>query len=592
MGTTIRAGALEEVRPVSPFFRFVPSDGKAEREFHRWLALDEVFPRNSGGIITSRDRLTISFDHGELVALIDRFSRTPSGDSSFQEEVGFSVKKKWDVEACKSVLRSRGVSGRDVKPIYFRPFDLRHVYYLPQLLDTPSRPISEMVYRKRTLLLLAPRVKSTDRFCHVLVSRHPAETKSCSHDRATQMFPVFGFDPIDPETQILNVDARVIATLSAALGISSADVEILGEMIVAYIYGVLHSPAYRIRYGAALKNSYPRIPLATDRALVRELSQRGHDLLTLHLQESPRLSQCTTYMGPRRPAVDRIGWADGTVWLNAGKTNARKGHRAMSPGTIGFRGVPEDVWDFGIGGYQVCHKWLKDRKGRRLSDEDIAHYQQIVSALKETVSIMAEIDAVIEAHGGWPYAFGPMSEAEATLEAAAKVIAFRPRTVAPAPEDRYVTCLPLVPLKAAAGTFGHPQHIEDDDFEWVAVDSRHRLREGMFVSQVVGKSMEPAIPDGSWCLFRTPVAGTRQGKTVLVQLRDAADPETEQRFTVKRYKSEKWRHGDRWHHAKISLEPVNPDFQSIVLTGADEGEFHVVAELVEVLDPETSFDRR
>ena len=141
------------------------------------------------------------------------------------------------------------------------------------------------------------------------------------------------------------------------------------------------------------------------------------------------------------------------------------------------------------------------------------------------------------------------------------MIPFRPRTVEPVPEDRssapnksstsgsrtgkaarsrtrhrplphhicvplvrgtarvpegYITCVPLVPLKAAAGTFSNPQHIQDDEFEWVEVASRHRLRKGMFVAQVVGKSMEPAIADGAWCLFRAPVEGTRQSKTVLV----------------------------------------------------------------------------
>ena len=113
------------------------------------------------------------------------------------------------------------------------------------------------------------------------------------------------------------------------------------------------------------------------------------------------------------------------------------------------------------------------------------------------------------------------------------MVVFRPPTVDPAPEDCYVTCAPLVPLRAAAGAFSDPQHIEDEDFEWVEVDSRSRLRRGMFVAQVVGESMEPAIPDGAWCLFRAPVEGTRQGKTVLVQFRDATDPETGQRYTVK-----------------------------------------------------------
>ena len=164
------------------------------------------------------------------------------------------------------------------------------------------------------------------------------------------------------------------------------------------------------------------------------------------------------------------------------------------------------------------------------------------------------------------------------------MVPFRPRTVEPAPKDRYVTCVPLVPLRAAAGTFSDPQHIEDEDFEWVEIASRRRLRKGMFVAQVVGKSMEPAIPDGAWCLFCSPVEGTRQGKTVLVQLRDAIDPETGQRYTVKRYESQKVVEGDSWRHEKITLKPVNPAFEPVVLTAADEGEVQVIGELVEVLE--------
>ena len=139
------------------------------------------------------------------------------------------------------------------------------------------------------------------------------------------------------------------------------------------------------------------------------------------------------------------------------------------------------------------------------------------------------------------------------------------------------------PLKATAGAFSDTQHIDDNDFAWVAVETGHRLRRGMFVAQVVGKSMEPAIPNGAYCLFAAPVEGTRQGKTVLVQMRDAADPESGQRYTVKRYESEKADNGDSWQHTKILLKPVNADFAPIVLTGEDEGELQVVAEVVEVL---------
>ena len=159
----------------------------------------------------------------------------------------------------------------------------------------------------------------------------------------------------------------------------------------------------------------------------------------------------------------------------------------------------------------------------------------------------------------------------------------RLRIVEPRPEDRYLTCVPLVPLKAAAGAFSDPQHIDDDDCAWAAVETTRRLRRGMFVAQVVGKSMEPAIPDGAHCLFAAPVEGTRQGKTVLVQMRDAADPESGERYTVKRYESEKAGDGDSWQHTKITLNPVNADFEPIIVTGTDEGQLQVVAEVVEVL---------
>jgi type I restriction enzyme R subunit len=163
------------------------------------------------------------------------------------------------------------------------------------------------------------------------------------------------------------------------------------------------------------------------------------------------------------------------------------------------------------------------------------------------------------------------------------VIPFRPRIVKPAPQERYVTCVPLVPLKLAAGAFGEPQHLDDEGFEWTAIETRHHLRQGMFVAQVVGKSMLPAIPDGAYCLFAAPVAGSRQGKTVLVQLRDAADPETGERYTVKRYESKKAKAGDSWQHEKITLKPVNPDFQPIILTDAQAGQVQVIAVLIEVL---------
>ena len=159
----------------------------------------------------------------------------------------------------------------------------------------------------------------------------------------------------------------------------------------------------------------------------------------------------------------------------------------------------------------------------------------------------------------------------------------RLRLVEPDSSERYTTCVPLVPLKAAAGAFSDPQQVVDDDFTWVNVETSRHLRRGMFVAQVVGKSMEPLIPDGTYCLFVSPVGGTRQGKTVLVQMRDGSDPESGERYTVKRYESEKTGGEDTWRHTKIRLKPINPDFEPIELIVSDDQELAVVAEVVEVL---------
>lgn len=513
--------------------------------------------------------------------------------------------RDWQFDWAQKDVRDSGPSRRHIFPILYRPFDRRFIYYTGQSRGFIGWPVVDIMGH----MLAGENVgfittRQTRDEWGVLATSSIIEGKTCAAFNINSLFPLYLYPGVGRADRALfsrwskgkdgrtpNLDSEFVEQIADAIGMrfvsdGRCDLEkTFGpEDVLAYIYAVFYSPGYRSRYKDALRLDFPRVPRPGSSDLFRELAQAGHDLLTLHLFKSSKVaSPSPAFVGSRRPEVGRVGWSDDTVWLDAGKTDARASHRATKPGTTGFKGVPEEVWDFYIGGYQVLHKWLKYRKGRTLSKQDIAHYQKIVVALNETIRVMARIDERIEAHGGWPEAFHTGSKAKAASKEKGKVIPFRPRRIKPALEERYVSCVPLIPLKAAAGAFSDPQHIEDDNFEWAAVESRRRLRKGMFVAQVVGKSMEPAIPDGAWCLFRSQVAGTRQGKTVLVQLRDGVDPETGQRYTVKRYRSEKAKKGGSWRHRKITLEPVNPDFEPIVLTGAGDGKLQVLAELVEVL---------
>jgi len=153
--------------------------------------------------------------------------------------------------------------------------------------------------------------------------------------------------------------------------------------------------------------------------------------------------------------------------------------------------------------------------------------------------------------------------------------------VVPIDAERYETCVPLVSLRAAAGQFGEAQEVEP--LGWVTFETAHGLRKGMFVAQVLGRSMEPLIPDCSYCLFLGPVAGTRQGKILLVQHHAISDPENGGSYTVKRYSSTKEEVESSWRHKEVRLEPINPTFAAVILRDVAEDEFRVIAEMLQVL---------
>ena len=134
--------------------------------------------------------------------------------------------------------------------------------------------------------------------------------------------------------------------------------------------------------------------------MFKELYNIGSESVPLHLLESEKFDNpITTFPVPEDNSVTKVGEAKKQL------KNIKDGKgRLYINKTQYFDGLPEDVWNFHIGGYQVCHKWLYDRKKakRRLSQNDIAHYHKIVVALNETIGLMKEIDETIDAHGGWP----------------------------------------------------------------------------------------------------------------------------------------------------------------------------------------------
>jgi phage repressor protein C with HTH and peptisase S24 domain len=168
----------------------------------------------------------------------------------------------------------------------------------------------------------------------------------------------------------------------------------------------------------------------------------------------------------------------------------------------------------------------------------------------------------------------------------AKILPFR--IVRPKKNEHFRTCVPFTTLRAAAGRFSEEQTGLDDRAEWaeewVTWDGAPKFEPGMFVAKVQGDSMEPEVPSGSYCLFRAPRAGSRQGRKLLVWHSGISDPQTGGQYTLKVYTSEKAAEGDEsWRHTKIVLKSLNSAHQPIVLMPESEDQVRVIAEFVSVV---------
>ncbi|MFZ4624824.1 MAG: type ISP restriction/modification enzyme, partial [Rhodoferax sp.] len=334
-----------------------------------------------------------------------------------------------------------------VIPIVYRPFDTRFTYYTGNSKGFHCRPRGEVMQHlmrdPANLGLISIRQSVIDEvFSHALVGNTIIDNRSFySNKGIPTLHPLWLLPaqskPEQAKTKSASAQPKItpsllnqrhpnlapdfLAALAQALGRPVAQPYglpegVTPEQVLAYVYAVLHAPSYRSRYAGFLKSDFPRVPLGrlaetatymkkrpvaqvqqalpaiSFVALWKALVGHGQQLIELHLLKKVPASLRPRFDVPGSNEVEKPrfesgkGNASGRVWINA---------------TQCFDGVPADTWHFRVGGYQVCEKWLKDRKGRTLDFADIVYYGNVVAALTRTRELMLEIDAV--ANGQlWP----------------------------------------------------------------------------------------------------------------------------------------------------------------------------------------------
>ncbi|TCO77146.1 type ISP restriction/modification enzyme [Chromatocurvus halotolerans] len=379
----------ERVACAAPQYAFIPQSASKTEAYSGGFKVTDLFVEGSMGVQTSRDALAIAHTRTELEERLKVFCDPKASDDEIRWRF-FGHKKAgkylpgdsrgWSLSAARKKIDVRK-NPELLVAINYRPFDLRFTYFSKELLDWPREKIMVQFLRHENLAILFPRQLATLPYKHALVTNTISEMCAISNRTKEQnaVYPLYiypddeGFD----KSRQVNFDRKIFAHMQE-LG-SHPDKGIPDEVaIFDYVYGVLHCPAYRETYAEFLKSDFPRIPWPISPEDFWDLSSKGAELRNLHLMDRATVGETPyPFTGEGSGVVMKPAFNEGKVWINE---------------TQYFDNAPEVAWGFFIGGYQPAEKWLKDRKGRSLSFDDIRHYQRILKILAETDRIMKTIE--------------------------------------------------------------------------------------------------------------------------------------------------------------------------------------------------------
>jgi hypothetical protein len=384
----------QELSPTTPYYLFVPQDMDLSTQYQAYISIPEIFPVNSVGIVTCRDAITIRWTSKDVWDTVTDFSRMHPELARQAFGLG-KDSSTWKVTLAQEDLRKSGLERKNIKPILYRPFDTRYTYYTGKSCGFHGRPRSEVMrhlVENDNLALITNKQIAIDKINHTWITNnltdlHVLETAHAS----AYIFPLYLypkpveanlFTELEPQIRQENLKSGLLAELA-----KNYDKKVAPEEILHYIYAVLYAPIYREKYDEFLSMEFPRVPFTADVELFDKLASLGVRLTAMHLLSSPELDT---------PNCQFEGKGDNCVERGSqgGLHYDPEQQRVYINDKQYFTTVVPEVWSYQVGGYQVCKKWLKERRDRNLELIEIQTYCRIVTALGKTIELQNEIDAL------------------------------------------------------------------------------------------------------------------------------------------------------------------------------------------------------
>lgn len=370
--------SLSFIDSKDPEYFFSPKDHTSGAEYYEGFNVNEIFPVNVTWIVTMGDDFIITQSSDlltqRLIKLIDKWQSKSEFSSEYSLWKNYA---EWIFDSINNWKISEFDSEKII-PFSYRPFDTRYTYFDDKFIwRTRWKVTKHMIWGGNISLLIWRQWQVTWAWEWNLVSITDAIVDFNYFYRWGEVqYPLYLYDadPSSIDKRTPNLNWVIWSNFNEIVTKSSP------EEILNYIYAILHSKVYRDKYRDFLRTDFPWIPYPISREQFLALAKLGEELRCLHLLESDTVREyITQFPVEGLNIVEAPKYGEEKVYINKSQY---------------FSGIPESVWNFPIGGYLPAQKWLKDRKGRNLSEEDIAHYQSMIVAMSETIRIMKEIDIV------------------------------------------------------------------------------------------------------------------------------------------------------------------------------------------------------
>lgn len=380
-----QAKTYQDLSPSSPFYLFRP-ETTGNEHYLKWKSLPEIFPINSVGIVTARDGLTIQDTHNLVRKTIHHFATLDPETARVTYQLGKDA-RDWKVGYAQKDLKDSGLNDENIKPILYRPFDTRYTYYTGKSRGFHCMPRNEvmrhMLEENVGIVIGRQGLAVGDNQLWNLVTISQSITDFNLFYRGGGLIAPLYIYPDEHKEDIFASTEREYNIAPELLDkFSSQWPQFQPEQLLYYVYAILHSKKYRQRFAQYLRMDFPRIPFTEDYEIFSKLANFGKEIADIHLLKSPQLiSPIAKYQGSgSNDTVEFIKYDEHkrNVQINADKH---------------FEGITPELWNYHIGGYKVLHKYLKDRKGKSLTDP--IHYCRIVTALALTIDIQARVDQII-----------------------------------------------------------------------------------------------------------------------------------------------------------------------------------------------------